>query len=348
MVSTSDLENANDILNNSQTITIDKMDIIDKIAHLLMLLGNEITVKLFKVLQPKIVDKITKAMIIAKPLPKQDMLQILEEFNTIIESNQYIIDGGVEYAKNILLNAFGPSESKKILDKLLKSMGQNNYFSFLSKIKNQQLAEFIDNENAQTIAIILAHMEPSSAAEVLEHLDANQKIEVSIRMANLKDVSPNIIKNIANLLEQRLELLASNKVEIGGTRTVAEIFNKMGRSSRETIDMIEVFDSDLAKEIKENMFTFEDIMKIEAPSMVVLKNSIEDKELLAKALKNSVEELQNKFLDSMSKGEKDLFLEEMNYLGRLRLKEVEKAQNTIIETAQHLLEKELIFLEEEN
>jgi len=345
--SNEDLQQANEILKDTHKAT-DSLQLIEKIAHFLMIMGNDFASNVFSKLPGKIVNQITKKMIEAQPLKKIDMLHILEEFNYIIQSNQYIIDGGIEYAKDILSKAFGPNESKRILEKLLKSMGKNNYFSFLSKVKPQQLAEFIDSENPQTIAIILSHMEPAAAAETLENLDANQKIETSIRMANLKDVSPNIIKNIARLLEQKLELLSSNKVEIGGTRTVAEIFNRMGSNAKETIDMIEVFDNELAKKIKEKMFTFEDIIKIEQDSMIVLKNAIEDKDLLARAIKNADEELQNKFLDSMSQGEKDTFIEEMNYINKLRLKEVEKAQSFIVETAQKMIEQELIYLELED
>jgi len=339
-----DIMQINELLNESN-ISLDSLDIIDKIAHFLMLMGNDFASNVFTKLPQKLITVITKRMIEAKPLKKIEMLKILEEFNYIILSNQYIIDGGIEHAKDILSRAFGPNESKKILEKLLKSMGQNNYFAFLSKIKPQQLAEFIDNENFQTIAIILSHMEPARAAETLEELDANMKLEVSVRMANLQDVSPNIIKNIANLLEQKLELLSSNKVEIGGTRTVAEMFNRMGSSAKDTIDMMELYDSELAQSIKEKMFTFEDIIKIETEGMIVLKNTIEDKLTIAKAIKNVDEELQNKFLDAMSEGEKDEFLEEMSYINRLRLKEVEQSQAEIVDNAQKLLEAEAIFLD---
>jgi flagellar motor switch protein FliG len=339
-----DIVQINELLNESN-ISLDSLDIIDKISHFLMLMGNDFASNVFTKLPQKLVTVITKRMIEAKPLKKLEMLKILEEFNYIILSNQYIIDGGIEHAKDILSRAFGPNESKKILEKLLKSMGKNNYFAFLTKIKSQQLADFIENENAQTIAIILSHMEPAQAAETLEALDANKKIEISIRMANLKDVSPNIIKNIAELLEQKLELLSSNKIEIGGTRTVAEIFNRMGSSAKDTIDMIEVFDSELAQSIKEKMFTFEDIIKIEQESMIIVKNAIEDKNTIAKAIKNVDETLQNKFLDAMSDGEKEDFLEEMSYINRIRIKEVEMAQAEIVEAAQRLLESDAIFLD---
>jgi len=358
--STKDIRNAKKILdnntnikkNNNKNITkkkkeikADELSMADKIAHFLMIMGKDFTSTVFSKSNPKFVHDLTKRIIRAEPLKKKEMLVILEEFNYIIESNQYIMDGGIEYAKNILTQAFGPSESKKILDKLLKSMGQNNYFSFLDKIKPQQLAEFIDSENPQTIAIILSHMDPTSAAEVLENLNGDKKIETAIRMANLKDVSPNIIKKISFLLEQKLDLLSSSKIEIGGTRAVAEIFNRMGSNSKPTIDMIEVFDSDLAKEIKDNMFTFDDIIRIEQDSMAVLKNNIEDKDILVKAIKNVDEELQNKFLDAMSEGERALFKEEMEYLTKIRIKEVEKAQAHIVEIAQKLIEQELIFIE---
>ena len=163
-------------------------------------------------------------------------LAVLEEFYAIIQSNQYLSSGGLEYAREILYKALGPEEAKKVLDRLSKTMANTQNFSYLSKIKPQQLADFIVNEHPQTIALILAHMDATAAAETIGYFSDDMRAEVAMRMAKLGDISPSIIKRVSAVLEPKLESLASYKVEVGGPRAVADIFNRLGaKASKGTL-----------------------------------------------------------------------------------------------------------------
>lgn len=325
---------------------IDHLPMLDKISYFLIQMGEDFTAEVLLHLKPEIVREVSKKLIKLKSIDKPQALKILEEFNYIIQSNQYIMSGGLDYASDVLTKAFGGPESKRILDRLLKSINKHESFAFLNQIKPQQLAEFIQGENAQTIAIVLAHMDTHGAAETLSYLNADLKIEVAIRMSNLKDISPSIVKNISILLENKLTLLTSSKVELGGVRSVAEIFNKMGTKAQDTLDLIGMYDEELAQEIKDKMFTFEDIVKIEPAGIALIKDNI-DSETLQKAIKNASETIQDAFYSVMTEKEKQIFLEDMEYIGKLRIKDIDESQTTVLIEAQKLIDNEQIFFEED-
>jgi flagellar motor switch protein FliG len=225
-------------------------------------------------------------------------------------------------------------------------MESTQNFGYLSQIKPQQLADFIINEHPQTVALILAHMEPTSAAETLSFFTDELRSEVTIRMANLGEISPSVVKRVSTVLENKLESLTSYKVEVGGPRAVAEILNRLGqKASKTTISFIEQADEQLASTIKDMMFTFEDILKLNATGIrEILK--IADKKDLMVALKGSGEDLKNKFLESMSQRAQDAFLEEMSFLGAVRVKDVEESQRRIVEEVQKLAEQGVLQIGE--
>ncbi len=226
-------------------------------------------------------------------------------------------------------------------------MQSSQNFSYLSRVRPQQLSDFIIHEHPQTIALILAHMDPSNAAETLNFFSDDLRAEIAIRMANLGDISPNVVKRVSTVLENKLESLTSYKVEVGGTRAVAEVFNRLGqKSAKSTIAYIEQIDDQLAAAIKEMMFTFEDIEKLDNNAIrEILK--VADKKDLILALKASPEELKQKFMSSMSQRAGEQFLEEMQYLGAVKVKDVESAQRRIVESVQTLSEQGIIQIGEQ-
>ena len=255
-----------------------------------------------------------------------------------MQSNQYIRSGGLDYAKEILYRTFGPEAAQKILDKLAKSMENSKSFGYLTKVKPQQLADFIVTEHPQTIALILAHMDSTSAAETLSFFPDELRSEVVVRMANLGDISPSIIKRVSTVLEGKLESLTSYKVEVGGPRAVAEVLNRLGqKASKSTIEYIEDVDEKLATTIKELMFTFEDINTLNQAAIREILKNVDKKDLMI-ALKGSGDALKEKFLSSMSQRASDSFKEEMQFLGAVRVKDVEDAQRRIVEQVQALAE----------
>lgn len=335
-------------LTPKQRAQYDEFSMAEKIAILLIQLGDGITGDVFTHLDIDSITEISKYIAQMKGTDKVIGAAILEEFYAIFQSNQYINSGGFEYAKELLYRVLGPEEAKKVLDKLSKQMQTAQNFSYLSKVRPQQLAEFIAGEHPQAIALILAHMDPNSAAETLSYFSDNQKADVAIRMASLGDIAPPIVKRVSAVLENQLDSLTSYKVEVGGPRAVAEIFNRLGqKAAKTTIAHIEQIDEQLAAKIKEMMFTFEDIIKLDNGAIKeILKNV--DKKDLTLALKSAPEELKQKFLSNMSQRAGEQFIEELQYLGVVKVRDVENAQRKVVELVQTLSEQGTIQIGEED
>ena len=330
-----------------QQAQYDEMSMAEKIAIVLLQVGDDIAGDIFARLDLDSITKVSKYIAQNTGIDKPIATVILEEFYAIFQSNQYIAAGGMEYAKEILYRVLGPEEAKKVLDKLSKSMQSTQNFAYLGKIRPQQLADFIINEHPQTIALILAHMDPTNAAETLSYFTDDLRAEIAIRMANLGDISPKVVKRVSTVLESKLESLTSYKVEVGGPRAVAEVFNRLGqKAAKATIAYIEQIDEQLANDIKEMMFTFEDIEKLDnAAIREILKQA--DKKELTLALKSAPEELKQKFIGNMSQRAGEQFMEEMQFLGAVRVKDVESAQRKVVEVVQALAEQGVIQIGEQ-
>jgi len=326
-------------LTQQQKAQFDELSMSEKIAILLIQLGEDITANIFSYLDVEAITEISKNIATAKTIDKPIAQEVLEEFYAILQSNQYITSGGWEYARELLYRSLGPEEAKKVLERLSKSMSQAQNFAYLSKIKPEQLADFIVYEHPQTVALILAHMESSAAAETMSYFDDEMKADVAMRMANLGDISPSVIKKVSAVLESKLESLATVKVEVGGPRAVADIFNKLGqKTAKSTLAQIEQVDEALSNAIKEMMFTFEDIVTLDNAAIREILRVVDKGELML-ALKGAPEELKDRFVSNMSQRASEAFLEEMQFLGAVRLRDVESAQRKIVETVQRLAEE---------
>ncbi len=325
-------------LNPQQQALFDEMNMAEKIAILLLQIGEEETATIFSNMDIDSITEISKYIAQNSTIDRAVATAVLEEFHAIFQSGQYMTSGGLEYARELLYRTLGPEEAKKVLDKLSRSMQNTQNFAYLSKIKPQQLADFIAHEHPQTIALILAHMEATEAADTISYFPDELRSEIAMRMAKLGDISPSVIKRVSAVLESKLESLASYKVEVGGTRAVADIFNRLGaKSSKATLATIEQVDEDLATQIKEMMFTFEDIVSLDKTAITETLKAVEKPDLML-ALKSSPEELKEKFFSAMSERARDAFEEEMQFLGAVKMKDVEAAQRKIVEVVNALAE----------
>ena len=325
-------------MSSTQQAQFDEMSMAEKVAILLMQLGEEITGQVFSNMDIDSITEISKYIAENKTIDRAIASAVLEEFYAIFQSGQYLTTGGLEYAKELLYRTLGPEEAKKVLEKLTKSMQSSQNFAYLSKIKPQQLADFIVNEHPQTIALILAHMDATEAAETLQYFPDELRSEVAMRMAKLGDISPSVIKRVSAVLESKLESLASYKVEVGGPRAVADIFNRLGtKAAKSTLSQIEQIDEELANEIKEMMFTFEDISTLDKNAMIEILKAIDKNDLML-ALKSAPEELKEKFFGAMSERAKEALIEEMQFMGPVKMKDVEAAQRRIVEVVNQLAE----------
>ena len=325
-------------LSPAQQAKFDEMSMAEKIAILLLQIGEEGTAAIFSNMSVDSITEVSKFIAGSRTIDKAIATAVLEEFHVIFQSGQYITSGGLEYARELLYRTLGPEEAKKVLDKLSKSMQNTQNFAYLSKIKPQQLADFITHEHPQTIALILAHMDATEAADTLQFFTDDLRSEVAMRMAKLGDISPSVIKRVSAVLESKLESLASYKVEVGGTRAVADVFNRLGaKSSKATLAQIEQQDEELATMIKEMMFTFEDMVSLDKMAISETLKAVDKADLML-ALKSAPEELKEKFFSAMSERARDAFEEEMQFLGAVKMKDVETAQRKIVEVVNGLAE----------
>ncbi len=325
-------------LTQQQQALFDEMGMAEKIAILLLQLGEDITAAIFTNMEVEAITEVSKFIATNKSIDRNLATAVLEEFHAIFQSGQYLTTGGLEYARELLYRTLGPEEAKRVLDKLSKSMQSTQNFSYLSKIKPQQLSDFILNEHPQTIALVLAHMDATEAADTLQFFPDELRSEVAMRMAKLGDISPSVIKRVSAVLESKLESLASYKVEVGGTRAVADIFNRLGaKSSKATLATIEQVDEELATQIKEMMFTFEDIVTLDKAAITEILKTVDKADLML-GLKSAPEELKEKFFSGMSERAQDAFEEEMQFMGAVKMKDVESAQRKIVEVVNQLAE----------
>jgi len=316
-----------------------------KAAVLFLVLGEDLTAEVFKRLDDDEVQDISREISMIGAVPADVTDRVVEEFYNLTLAKEYMTIGGIEYAKKVLIKSLGPEEARRIIDRLIKLLEKSAGFSSLEKINPQQLSKFIQNEHPQTIALILAHLSASQAAELISALPEDMRTEIVIRMANLEEISPEIVKKIAGVLDQKLEALGSYSLEeYGGVKAVSELFNRMDRrASRNVLEQIESRDPELAASIRDLMFVFEDILLIDDQGVMEILKRV-DKKSLALALKGSNDELKTKFFRNMSQRAAEMLKEEMEYLGPIRVKEVEKAQHEIVEVVRNLEEEGVIVI----
>jgi flagellar motor switch protein FliG len=322
------------------------MSMIDKVAHFCVLVGEEATVKIFQNLPKGMIEDVSTAITSIRSIDKDTSLAILDEFHLYSKSKSFISTGGFEYAREILYKSLGKAEADEVLAKLSKIRLANQAFSYLDSINPKQLSDFIKDESPQTMAVIMAHMHPNGSSEVLKQLDEETRIKVSVQMATIKDVSPEVIRTISIVLEKKLESLMGSIVSVGGVKVVADMLNRLGPNSQEILKNIDNMDSTLASKIKDNMFVFEDLLNLETEYIMKVLQNVDTGDV-AVAMKNSTGEDVNKILAAMSQRAKDRFLEETEMITKVKIKDIEAAQRKMLDAAQKLIDAGVIDREVE-
>jgi flagellar motor switch protein FliG len=303
-----------------------------KAAILTVFLGDAVSAEVFKELDEEEVASIGREIARLQNITAEDGEQVLEEFYQLAMAQDYVLKGGIDYARKILTKAFGPESARRILDRLLKQLGADAAnFDALQKADPQQLAKFIHNEHPQTIALVLSHLNPSQAAGLLFSLPNDLRADVALRMANLDQISPDIISKIASIIGQKLKALGEmSRESYGGVRAVAEMFNRLDSScSKDILENIESSDPTLAETIRHLMFVFEDLLLIDQNGIKEILGRI-DRKILTVALKGTSDQLKDHFLECMSQRGAEMLREDMEALGPIKIKEVESAQQQII------------------
>lgn len=309
-----------------------------KAAILLISLGPEISAEIFKHLREEEIEQLTLEIANVRKVDPAEKEAIMEEFYQICVAQEYITQGGIEYAKDILEKALGPEKAVDILNKLTASL-QVRPFDFARKADPSQILNFIQNENSQTIALVLSYLQPEQASFILSALPQEKQADVAKRIAMMDSTSPEVISQVERVLEQKLSAtVTQDYTSAGGIEAIVQILNGVDRGTERTIlDSLEIQDPELAEEIKKRMFVFEDIVNLDNRSIQRIIRDVDNNDLQL-ALKVASEEVREAIFRNMSKRMADTFREEMEYMGPVRLRDVEEAQTRIVATIRRLEE----------
>jgi flagellar motor switch protein FliG len=309
-----------------------------KAAMFLILLGDKSSAEIIKQLSEDEVQLVSREIARLESISADHAEDLLEEFYQMNLAHDFVVRGGMDYAKKMLNQAFGPEIAKKLIDRLSKSVG-GEYASLdvLQKVDPQQLAKFIHNEHPQTIALVLSHLNASQAAGLLVSLPAEIRSDVALRMGVLDQISPEIVNKIATVIGKKLKSIAEySRESYGGIRAVAEMFNRLDSgTSKEILEVIETHNPNLVETIRHLMFVFEDLLMIDAIQLKDITAKV-DRRVLTLALKGTSEQLRDHVLATMSARGADMMKEEMESMGPVRIKEVEAAQQQIIALVRQL------------
>ncbi len=325
------------ILNTTKS-EADSLSGLRKAAMLLILLGEQSSADVFQHMAEDDIQKVMREVARITSISAEQAEAVLNEFNQIATAGSYVARGGLDYAKKVLTKAFAPEVAKRLVDRLAKALGtEAASFDAIQKADPQQLAKFIHNEHPQTIALVLSHLNPSQAAALLTSLPANLRADVSLRMASLDQISPEIILKIAGVIGQKLMALGEfSRESYGGVRAVAEMLNRLDSgASHEILDSIQSQDVNLVETIRHLMFVFEDLLLIDPMGLKELLAKV-DRKILTVALKGTSEQLRNQILACMSQRGADMLKEDMEALGPIKIKEVQGAQQQIIAIVRQL------------
>jgi flagellar motor switch protein FliG len=315
-----------------------------KAAILLITLGPEVSSQVFKQLRDEEIEQLTLEIANVRKVDSSEKESILSEFHQICVAQEFISQGGINYAKEILEKALGSQKALDILNRLTATL-QVRPFDFARKAEPQQILNFIQNENPQTIALVLSYLQPDQSSVVLSSLPQEKQADVARRIALMDSTSPEVIAQVEKVLEQKLSAtVTQDYTNAGGIEAIVQILNGVDRGTERTIlDSLEIQDPELAEEIKKRMFVFEDIVNLDNRSIQRIIRDIENADLQL-SLKVASEEVREAIFRNMSKRMADTFKEEMEYMGPVRLRDVEEAQTRIVATIRRLEESGEIII----
>ena len=308
----------------------------EKAATLLIALGPEFSADIFKHLKEEEIEELTLEIASIRAVSSEEKEKIMEEFYQICLAQNYIAEGGINYAREILEKALGAQKALDIINKLTASL-QVRPFEFVRKTDASQLLNFIQKEHTQTIALILAYLSPQQASQVLSGLPTEKQVDVARRIATMDRTSPDVIKEVEDILMKNLaSLVTEDYTSAGGIQSIVDILNSVDRSTeRHIIETLDIEDRELAEEIKKRMFVFEDILLLDNRSIQRFLRDVENN-VLSVALKGATEEVSKVIYTNMSKRLVEMVKEDIEFMGSVRLKDVEEAQQKIVNSIRKL------------
>jgi len=307
-----------------------------KAAILLVSLGPELSASVFQHFREEEIEDLTFEIASLGRIQPEVSDAVLEEFHKLMLARVYLEQGVIEYARELLEKALGPDKAQDIINRLTASL-QVRPFDFARKADPSQLLNFIQNEHPQTIALILAYLHPEQAGMILSSLPPDLQIDVAKRLATLDRTTPEVLREIEGALEERLSaFVVDDYTSAGGIDAVVDVLSMVDRSTEKTIiDSLEEQEPELAEEIRKRMFVFEDIITLDDRSIQKVLREVDSKDL-ALALKTASEEVASRIYRNMSKRAAEMLKEDIDYLGPVRLRDVEETQQKIVAVIRRL------------
>lgn len=318
---------------------------LTKVSVFLLAVGPQTAGLILKNMDRETVEDITREIASLGSIPVERQKAVVEEFYNIVLARQYASEGGLGYARMVLEQALPKDEAGRVMQQIEHSVHQQP-FSFLQKAESENLLTFMQDEHPQTIALILSHLPSSKGSEILSGLPPAKQLEVVTRVANMEQTNPEVIQEVEKGLEQRLSgVMMQQFQKVGGVEAVAEMLNLSDRATEKGIlESLEAEDPELVEQIRRLMFVFEDILLIDDKGIQSVLKEI-DHEQLALALKTASEEMKGKIFGNMSERAAQLIKEDMEYMGPVRLSDVEAAQQKIVDVVRRLEDAGEIILQ---
>ena len=331
---------------SAPTALVPKLNGVQKAAAILLALNPAESASVLRHIPEDEADAVARAVARFDSATPEQLKEAFEDFGYFAQSHRLILKGGMDHAQKLLIEAYGLDVATRLMERLAKSMkGDAVTFENFRKVDPQQLAKFIQDEHPQTIALILSNLEAGQAATLLSSLPVETRAEVAARMADLDQISPEIVRNIAGVIDQKLRNLGElSREAVGGVRAVANMFNRLDPNTcSQMLEAVEKDNPSLFENIRRFMFVFRDLENLELAAIRTLISKVERTTLLT-ALKGADESLRKKFLSTQSQRGSDMMAEELANLGPVKLKDVDAAQQQTITLARELEKEGLISL----
>lgn len=317
----------------------------EKAAILMITLGPDLSAQVMKHLQAEDIDVLTLEIASTRRVEQEVKDRVLEEFNDMCLAQEYLEEGGIEYAKKLLEKALGRDQAKTVLTRLTSSL-QVRPFDTVRKSDGAQILNFLESESPQTIALVLSYLSPTQSATILASLEPDLQVEVARRISLMDRTSPDVVKEIEQILERKiLSMVGQDYAQAGGIEAIVDILNNVDRQTERTIlNALEMESPDLAEDIKRRMFLFEDIIYLDDKSVQRFLRDVDLSRDLPLALKTASEEVKNKFYRNMSSRAVETLKESIDYLGPVRVRDIEEAQQRIVALIRRLEEQGEIII----
>lgn len=312
-------------------LEVHTMTATQKVAALLIVLGPATASEVLKnITDDDLLEQITLDIASLNKVPNEILNSILEEFKAIFQASNYLSAGGMDYAKELLEKAYGSDQAKKVLDRLVVLMNSNP-FQFFNEADPGQLATSFQNENPQLIALIMAYLKPEHSAQVLNYLPPEVQAQVAVKIADMDTTNPEILSEIEKIVESKFSsVVVQDFSKAGGIESLANILNRADRATeRNVIELLEIQSPQLAEEVRELMFVFEDIITLDDRAIQRILREVETKDL-AMSLKGTKEDVKEKVYKNMSERAQQMLRDEMEYMGPVRAREVQEIQTKIV------------------